>query len=159
MSENVFPTLTGMVVEPVTQKPVKERYGIWCVECPTCKWKNISRRKPTHCEACSNDVLPVETDFNDGPHDVACFTVTKCDLIINRLYEIAKANGYYVVKISERRFMVLRDERGVATVSYGDGQQRAYQTMEEVCKGTWQEVMKFIRDKTPDLPDYLKRKL
>lgn len=154
----MFPTLTDMVsATQESKKPEPKRYGIYCVECPSCKWQNINRIAPSFCEACNTAICAVDSEFHNGPHDVACYIASLSEKITNRLYELAEKQGYFVVKVSERRFMVVRAERSCSTVSYGDKQERAYMTMNVFARGTWQEVMKYLRDNTPDLPDYLKR--
>lgn len=137
----------------------EERYGIWCVKCPSCGWQNISRKKPSLCVACKvRELVPTESDFHSGPHDVACFVCTLRDNIEKRIYEMAEQRGYYVVKLSEKRYAIMTSERGYGTVQYNDKQERCYLSMKVVCGPcSWKDAMAFLRRNTQDLPDYLKR--
>lgn len=128
-------------------------YGLHYATCP-CGWITLGKVRgdqPVKCEACGG--VPNKVEFTA---DVACMICTVADLRGEMVRKHAEQHGLLVYQQSKNRYVVLR-KGSTHSVNYKDGRSHGYVAL-EVAHGPsfWQNAMKYIRDNTPPLPDYLK---
>lgn len=131
-------------------------YGIWYVWCKHegCGWMKLSRKEPadkmTVCEACRR---PVTWVFDS---EVACRIVHFSEVQSEHLHRHVRSHGYMLLQLSARRWQLCRFNTA-NRINYRDDQARSFGSLERVGEpGDWQRVMKLLKEKTPDLPGYLK---
>ena len=122
-----------------------------------CGWFTPRRKTdttdPTNCEACGK-----QGEYKTGHCSMAELVATLVHEQDQRINEHAAKHGLVVWKKSSRRYVILKSDMMYLVTTYNDGAQHAYP--EAYCVAgpcTYQEAMKYIRDNTPPLPEYLKR--
>jgi hypothetical protein len=137
-------------------------YGLYILHCP-CGWMTFGRvgdippKRCARCQTVNPDTTPEESAGHlEWRTDVACCIAMIADQQSKGTREFALKHGLMVYQVSERRWVVLQEDRP-NTVTYKDEEQRGYLSLRKVHgPSPWQSVMGYIRKNTPPLPEYLK---
>jgi hypothetical protein len=124
-----------------------------CIHCD-CGWITMHEKdepEPDKCKACGK---PGEITVHRGS-DVACMIMTISEKRSERINEHAHKHDLMLYQLSKNRWVIVTAPV-VSTVKYKDGQARAFRNLGPVCgPADWQTVMKYMKENSPPLPDYL----
>jgi hypothetical protein len=146
-------------------KPKPRPYGVWVGYCETCGWQTMGKIRgevpPECCEACGQkpEVMADSTSRFQTAYreDVAAVICTIVELRSERVRKHAEGHGFFVAKVSAKRWSCFRYDGVCSTFGLKDDSAGwAYRSLEVVLWNVdWRTLTDYIRKNTPEMPKYL----